>query len=135
MMRQGDINRTEVGNQERNTIIELSADNINDYVTATVLPELPAGSIVSGIDEVTENSYVNWVFSVKFQHAGSRERKLFMSVKAVTMLNDIQTCLGVLYALELKQGRWVFVNNVAPGTVPSVIFFDKPNSTLVLSDI
>lgn len=113
--------------------VQLSIDNAANYFSGTVLPVLPQGTSVVEVNEVSENSFVNWVFAVDTVCNGDNQTiYLRQSRDHVRKYPDMPRDVNRT-ATEVK--TLAFLDRVAPGSVPKVINFDETNNTLALSDI
>lgn len=117
------------------TPIELNTDNVTAYFEQTTLPTLPPGSEVLRVDEVTENTFVNWVFAMHVQLGNTgKEDTVYVrqSRDHVKKYADLDRDPN---RVSTEAKALAFVNRVTPGAVPQVLNLDEVNHVLVLSDI
>jgi len=115
--------------------LKLDNRNVEEYFDNTTLSIMPKGSEVLGFEEVTENTFVNWVFAMHVRLGGTgQEETIYVrqSRDYVKEYKDLPRDPGRVYT-EAK--ALTFISQVTPGTVPRVINIDRDNSILVLSDI
>jgi 5-methylthioribose kinase len=113
----------------------LDRQNVREYFDQTALPQLPSGSEVVGVAEVTENSYVNWVFALHVRLGDNgQEETLYVrqSRYYVKAHEDLQRDPG---RVDTEAKALAFIDRIVPGVVPKVIRIDRTNSVLILSDI
>ncbi len=114
------------------TII-LNEENVADYVVKRVLPQLWPGCRLMHVVEVTDETYVNWIFVAEVEHEKARTsvylRQSRDRVKSKPdMAMDPERIAFEVRILELL-GRLI------PNVTPHVLYFDRDNNVAVLSDI
>jgi len=119
---------------EQEPPLELTEHNVESYFIQTVLPHLPDGTTFVDALEVTELTFVNWVFAVTLQGEMQDPTRLFLkqSRNHIKIYEDMQRPAE---RIETEAKVITFLNTVIPGTVPEIVYFDRPNHTLALTDI
>jgi len=117
------------------TPLELNADNVTGYFEQTTLPTLPPGSEVLGVSEVTENTFVNWVFAMHVQIGSTGEEDTVYVRQSRDHVKKYADLGRDPNRVNTEAKALAFVNRVAPGVVPQVLNLDEINHVLVLSDI
>jgi tRNA A-37 threonylcarbamoyl transferase component Bud32 len=113
----------------------LNSNNVEDYFDKTALPAMPSGTEVVCINEVTENTFVNWVFAMHLRVGDSGQSETVYVRQSRDYVKEYKDLARDPRRVETEARALGFINGVAPGAVPEVINLDKDNSILILSDI
>lgn len=110
----------------------LSLKNVAEYVRAKTPSNLGIIEVLT-TEEVTEETYVNWIYRVQVRSA-SGPLTLYLRqagdfVKAKPDIKLPATRIGFEYKML------TLLNKLVPGLTPSVLLFDSENNVLWLSDI
>ncbi|MSU74955.1 MAG: aminoglycoside phosphotransferase family protein [Candidatus Magasanikbacteria bacterium] len=114
-------------------MVILTSKNVKKYVNSrqSDLPFTYKG--ISQIEEITEETYVNWIFRVVFKTATGplvvylRQSRNFVKKKPEYKLPAERIAYEEKILGTLQQ--------LVPGVVPEVIYFDATNNVLWLADI
>jgi 5-methylthioribose kinase len=112
----------------------LNAGNVEEYFDKTTLLVMPEGTGVLGVEEITKNTFVNWVFAMHLRMADGQEETVYVR-QSRDHVKEYKDLPRDPKRVETEARALEFINTVAPGSVPGVISLDKTNNVLVLSDI
>lgn len=112
----------------------LDANNVNVYFRESVLPGLPEGTVLVNSREITEHSFVNWVFAMQVQAPDAVAETIYVrqSRDYVKKYEDMARSMD---RVDTEARVLTYLNSIVPGAVPEVINFDRLNFILVLTDI
>src|SRR3989338_7685596 len=110
----------------------LSPKNVTEYVRTKVPSSLGIMEVLT-TEEVTEETYVNWIYKIQARTiSGSLTFYLRQTGDFVKAKPDIKlpaTRIGFEYKML------TLLNELVAGLTPTVLFFDSENNVLWLSDI
>ncbi len=113
--------------------VELTSDNVSEYVESNVLRLFPGSHLISAT-EVTEQTYVNWIFRVELDLASGE--------KKVAYLRQSRDHVKTRPEIPVDPNRVGFevkilelLNEIVPDTVPMVLSFDAESNIAVLTDV
>lgn len=119
----------------RKTPIQLNKQNIGEYVDS-LLTQIPSFSgkdlTVSNVDEITEQTYVNYIFRATLEDEKPFDIYLRQSRDHVKAAPDKKVEADrVAYEAKILN----LLCDIIPDLVPEVLHLDKANNVVILSDI
>lgn len=114
-------------------MVILTTKNVKSYI-ARQRPALPfTYQKIRMVEEITEETYVNWIFRVDFKTAtGPLVVYLRQSREYVKKKPEYKLPANRIAYEEKILGT---LQQLVPGMVPEVVYFDAPNNVLWLEDI
>ncbi len=110
-------------------------DNVAHYLRKEILPNVGEGNLeLVDATEVTEHTYVNWIYEATLTDKDSHQQTVYLRQTRdyVKTKPEIAVDAG---RLEAEVRVLNILQAIVPGVVPRVLYFDKPNNAVVLSDI
>lgn len=111
----------------------LDENNAADYARPQINRLFPGSEIV-GVSEVTEQTYVNWIFRVDLNLADGNSTSVY--------LRQSRDRVKTRPEIPVRSDRVAFevnilklINSIVPDTVPTVLFFDKANNISISTDV
>ncbi|MEH3138776.1 MAG: hypothetical protein PGN37_01090 [Mycobacterium kyogaense] len=113
--------------------LSLDLTNIEDYIQLHVLPLFP-DSTVADISEITEHTYVNWIYRVELRSRIEQNQVVYLrqSRDRVKTRPDIPVDpKRVGFEVQILE----LIGSIIADTVPAVLFYDDANNISVLTDV
>ena len=117
-------------------MINFTLDNLPIYISGILTKQLgysEADISDLQITEITEQTYVNYIFKIEFSTNGKKTTYYLRQTRDhVRTRPDIKLDPARI-EFEVKILR--LLNSIQPGVVPEVIYFDETNNSVILTDI
>jgi len=114
-------------------MVILTVKNVKKYITRQRQALPFTYQKISAVEEITEETYVNWIFRADFKTATGplvlylRQSREYVKKKPEYKLPANRIAYEEKILATLQQ--------LVPGMVPEVVYFDSPNNVLWLEDI
>jgi len=114
--------------------MDLNLENIKEYLAQTVLPTLAFSDYtISDVSEVTDQTYVNWIYKVELRKGDDKQIIYLRQTRDhVKKKPDIKMDAA---RIKFEVNILNLLQEIIPGIIPEVLFYDKDNNVAVLNDI
>ena len=114
--------------------MDIDLQNIKEYLTGTVLPALLFSDYtISGISEVTDQTYVNWIYKVELKKGTDKKIIYLRQTRDHVKKKPDKKMDATRIKFEVKILN--LLQEIIPKVTPKVLFFDENNNVAVLNDI